>query len=85
MRKFSIYGKISLISEKNVHINTHSQIHYEYKEKCLPFLLKIENINGVITRGQDLKRLPYFKPTSLVQTGIIYEIFVKFEDKIFEY
>ena len=36
---------------KNVHINTHSQIHYEYKEKCLPFFLKIENINGVITRG----------------------------------
>ena len=70
---------------KNVHINTHSQIHYEYKEKCLPFLLKIENINGVITRGRDLKRLLYFKPTSLVQTGIIYEIFAKFEDKIFEY
>ena len=70
---------------KNIHFNTHLQIHYEYEEKCLPFLLKIENINGVITRGRDLKRLLYFKPTSLVQTGIIYEIFAKFEDKIFEY
>ena len=71
--------------EKNVHINEHSQIHYEYQQKCLPFLLKIENINGVVQCGRDLKRLVYFKPTSLVQSGLIYEIFAKFEEKIYDY
>ena len=68
--------------EKNVHINEHLQIHYENEEKCLPFLLKIENINGVIERGRDLNRIIYFKPTSLIQSGLIYELFGKFEDKI---
>ena len=83
-KNFDLWGNEFDIA-KSIHFNTHLQIHYEYEEKCLPFLLKIENINGVITRGTNLKRLLYFKPTSLVQTSMIYEIFAKFEDKIFEY
>ena len=72
--------------EKKVHINEHLQIHYQNeKEECTPFLLKIENINGVIVRGNDLNRVIYFKPTSLVQSGLIYEIFGKFEDKIYDF
>ena len=43
--------------EKNVHINEHLQIHYEHEEKCLLFLLRIENINGVIQCGRHLKRM----------------------------
>ena len=70
--------------EKNVHINEHLQIHYEHNQKCVPFILKIENINGVIQRGRDLKRIHYFNPSSLIQTGLIYEIFAKFEDKIYD-
>ena len=70
--------------EKKVHINEHLQIHYQNKkeEKCIPFLLKIENINGVIERGNDLNRVIYFNPTSLVQSGLIYELFAEFKDKI---
>ena len=65
--------------EKNVHINEHLQIHYENeKEKCIPFLLRIENINGVIEVGRDLNEVIYFKPTSLIQTGLIYELFAEF-------
>ena len=70
--------------EKNVHINENLQIHYEHEQKCLPFLLRIENINGVIQRGKDLKRIYYFKPTSLIQTGLIYEISARFEEKIYD-
>ena len=52
--------------EKNVHINEHLQIHYKHEQKCLPFLLRIENINGVIEHGRDLNKVIYFKPTSLI-------------------
>ena len=70
--------------EKNVHINEYLQIHYEHNQKCVPFILKIENINGVVQHERDLKRISYFKPTSLIQTGLIYEIFASFEEKIFD-
>ena len=54
-----------------IHFNNHMQIHYEHNTKCVPFILRIENINGVIERGRDLKRVHYFKPTALIQTGLI--------------
>ena len=69
--------------EKNVHINEHLEIHYVHEQKSLPFLLKIENVNGVIQRGRDLKRIWYFNPTSLIQSGLIFEIFAGFEEKIY--
>ena len=72
--------------ENKVHINEHLQIHYQNEEEeCIPFLLKIENINGVLERGNDLNRVIYFKPTSLIQSGLIYELFGKFEDKICDF
>ena len=70
--------------EKNVHINNHLQIHYEHNQKYVPFILRIENINGVVERGRDLKRIQYFKPTSLIQAGLIYEIFADFEGKLYD-
>ena len=70
--------------ENNVHINNHLQIHYEHNQKCVPFILRIENINGVVERGRDLKRIQYFKPTSLIQAGLIYEIFADFEGKLYD-
>ena len=74
--------KNSFDIENKIHINDHMQIHYEHNEKCVPSILRIENINGVIERGRDLKILHYFKPTALIQTGLIHDIFAKFEDKI---
>ena len=68
--------------ENNVHINDHLQIHYEHNQKCVPFISRIEYINGVVQRGRNFKRIHYFNPSSLIQTGLIYEIFAKFEDKI---
>ena len=51
--------------------------------KAVFFKLKIENINGTIERGQ-IERIRYFRPTSLIQTGLIYDILSALEDKICE-
>ena len=69
--------------QKNLHINDNLEIHYKYDGDCVYFKLKIENINGTIERGK-LERMRYFRPTSLIQTGLIYDIFGKIEDKICE-
>ena len=71
--------------KKTIHINEHLQIHYQNEQKCLPFLLRIENINGVIECGRDLNRVIYFKPTSRIQSGLIYELFAEFENKIYNF
>ena len=70
--------------ESNVHICDHLRIHYKHNQKYVPFILKIENINGVVQRGRDLKRINYFNPSSLIQTGLIFDIFARFEDKIYD-
>ena len=70
--------------ESNVHICDHLRIHYKRDQKYVPFILKIENINGVVQRGRDLKRINYFNPSSLIQTGLIFDIFARFEDKIYD-
>ena len=69
--------------QKNIHINENLEIHYKHGEECVYFKLKIENINGTIERGQ-VERIRYFRPTSLIQTGLIYDIFSVLEDKICE-
>ena len=69
--------------QKNIHINDNLEIHYKHGEDCVYSKLKIENINGTIERGQ-VERIRYFRPTSLIQTGLIYDIFSVLEDKICE-
>ena len=69
--------------QKNIHINDNLEIHYKHGEDCVYFKLKIENINGTIERGK-VERTRYFRPTSLIQTGLIYDIFSEIEDKICE-
>ena len=69
--------------QKNLHINDNLEIHYKYDGDCVYFKLKIENINGTIERGK-LERMRYFRPTSLIQTSLIYDIFGEIEDKICE-
>ena len=68
--------------EEKIHITDDLKIHYKNNEnKCLIFKLKIDNINGMIERGQIEKKL-YFRSTSLIQTGLIYDIMAVLEDKI---
>ena len=70
--------------EKYLHFTDHEQIHYHLKEekKCVPFILKIENICGIIDRGEKEDRNHYFKSASLLQISYVHEIFAKIEDKM---
>ena len=67
---------------KNLHFTEHNHIHYADEDQCYPFLLKIENICGIIERGENDDRKHYFKPTALLQTGFISDIFAQIEDKM---
>ena len=67
--------------QKNIHITDNLEIHYRHCDKCVFFKLQIDNINGTIEKGQ-LEKIRYFRPTSLIQTGLIYDIFNVLEDKV---
>ena len=69
--------------QKKIHITDDLKIHYKNESKCLNFKLKIDNINGTIETGQ-VKEIRYFRPTSLIQTGLIYDMFNVLEDKLRE-
>ena len=65
--------------ENNIRISDDLKIRYSKENKV--FKLKIDNINGTIETGQ-VNKIRYFRPTSLIQTGLIYDIFSVLEDKI---
>ena len=69
--------------QKKIHITDDLKIHYKNEDKCLIFKLQIDNINGTIRTGQ-VEKTRYFQPTSLIQTGLIYDIFAVLEDKLCE-
>ena len=70
--------------EKNLHFTKHKQIHYflEKEERCVPFILKIEYICGIIDRAEKEDRNHYFKSASLLQTSYVHNIFGKIENKM---
>ena len=68
--------------EERIHITDDLKIHYKNNEnRCLIFKLKFDNINGTIDKGQ-IEGIRYFRPTSLIQTGLIYDILGVLEDKL---
>ena len=70
--------------EERIHITDDLKIHYKNDEnQCLIFKLKFDNINGTIDKGQ-INGIRYFRPTSLIQTGLIYDILGVLEDKLCE-
>ena len=68
----------------NLHFTEHKHIHYALKENkiCIPFILRLENICGIIDRGEKEDRNHYFKSSALLQTSYIHEIFNQIEDKM---
>ena len=77
---FNLWDNNFKLKEK-IHITDDLKIHYKNENKCLIFKLKIDNINGTIEQGQMEKKF-YFRSTSLIQTGLIYDIMAVLEDKI---
>ena len=68
--------------EERIHITDDLKIHYKNDEnRCLIFKLKFDNVNGTIDKGQ-IDGIRYFRPTSLIQTGLIYDIIGVLEDKL---
>ena len=68
--------------ERKIHITDDNlKIHYRSENKCLTFKLKFDNISGTIDKIDDKC---YFRPTSLIQTGLIYDILAVLEDKLCE-
>ena len=68
--------------EERIHITDDLKIHYKNEnERCLIFKLKFDNVNGTIDKGQ-IEGIRYFRPTSLIQTGLIYDIVGVLEDKL---
>ena len=80
-RIFSLW-KNDFDLEKNLHFTDHKHIHYNENGICVPFLLNIENICGIIDRGENEDRKHYFKSSSLLQTSFIHQIFHQIEDKM---
>ena len=79
---FNLWDNNFRLQEK-IHITDDLKIHYRNENKCLIFKLKIDNINGTIEKGQ-IEEVRYFRPTSLIQTGLIYDILAVLEDKLCE-
>ena len=68
--------------EEKIHITDDLEIHYKKNEnKCSIFKLKFDNISGTIDKGQ-INEIRYFRPTSLIQTGLIYDVLSVLEDKL---
>ena len=67
--------------EERIHITDDLKIHYKNENRCLIFKLKFDNINGTIDKGQ-IEGIRYFRATSLIQTGLIYDILGVLEDKL---
>ena len=67
--------------EKKIHISDDLKIHYRNENKCLTFNLKFDNISGTIDK-EEINEIRYFRPTSLIQTGLIYDILGVLEDKL---
>ena len=71
---FNLNEKIHLTDEN-------LKIHYRHENRCVTFKLKFDNISGTIDKIDDVC---YFRPTSLIQTGLIYDILAELEDKLCE-
>ena len=66
--------------EEKIHITDDNlKIHYRNENKCSTFKLKFDNISGTIDK---INETHYFRPTSLIQTGLIYDILAVLEDKL---
>ena len=77
---FNLWDNNFELREK-IHITDDLKIHYKHDNQCLIFKLRIDNINGTIEKGQ-IKEIRCFRPTSLIQTGLIYDMLSVFEDKL---
>ena len=83
-KKFDLWeNKFNI--EKNVHLTSdHLDFHYVYNEKCIPFLLKIENICMAVRKGRHLLRITYLELFATGQTELLCQIHPSVVTKLYE-
>ena len=76
---FNIWDNDFKLNEK-IHLTDQNlKIHYRHQNRCVTFKLKFDNVSGTIDK---IDNQLYFRPTSLIQTGLIYDILAELEDKL---
>ena len=66
--------------DEKIHLDDNLKIHYNNNNnKCVTFKLRFDNISGTIDKVDEIR---FFRPTSLIQTGLIYDILAVIEDKL---
>ena len=76
---FNLWENNFYLDEKIHFDDDNLKIHYRHDNKCLTFKLRFDNINGTI---EEVDEIRFFRPTSLIQTGLIYDILAVIEDKL---
>ena len=76
---FNLWENNFYLDEKIHFDNDNLKIHYRHDNKCVTFKLRFDNISGTI---DEIDGIRFFRPTSLIQTGLIYDIVGVIEDKL---
>ena len=76
---FNLWENNFYLDEKIHFDNDNLKIHYRHDNKCLTFKLRFDNISGTIDEVDEIR---FFRPTSLIQTGLVYDILGVIEDKL---
>ena len=79
---FNLWENNFYLKEK-IHITDDNlKIHYRNdNDECVTFKLHFDNISGTIDQKDEIR---FFRPTSLIQTGLIYDMLAVLEDKLCE-
>ena len=79
---FNLWENNFNLNEKIHFTDDNLKIHYRNdNNKCVMFKLQFDNISGTIDKKDEIR---FFRPTSLIQTGLIYDILAVLEDKLCE-
>ena len=67
---------------KNTHICDNLDFQYIYNEKCIPFLLKIENCCMTVRIGNHLARIKYLEPFSIGISSSLWQLHSDFVENL---
>ena len=69
---------------KYAHICDNLDFHYVYNQKCIPFLLKIENCCMTLRKGNHLARIKYLEPSLIGISSSLWQVHSDFVEKLNE-
>ena len=69
---------------KYAHICDNLDFHYVYNQKCIPFLLKIENCCMTLRKGNHLAGIKYLEPSLIGISSSLWQVHSDFVEKLNE-